>query len=264
MQIFIFNLPFSNLSDHFPCITSYLLRNVHRNGHHRRVFSKDSRRVVASDGTHSKSVKAILLARSQALTAGPSLAECKKVDSHNSNSDSIVYGPSVLARARSRPAGNWNQRIRLYQEGLAYGPWMLNLQDFDIKQIRKSDLGDGALQKFKCPATILFGLEDIALNPQLALNGTENYFADHQNKENGINDSHVIRLKSCGHWSFLEPTGAVALEDTILWLLKSDTSGDTTIVDTNHPQNTGLRDFLLAAHEDILGDLSIETYKSHN
>lgn len=263
MQIFMFNLPLSNLPDRFPYITSYLLRTVHRNGHHRRVFAKASRTVLGSAGILSESEKAALMARSQALTAGPSLVECKGTVPNGANSGEIFYGASVLARARSKPPGGWNQRIRFYHEGLAQGPWKLRpeLEDFGIKQVRHE--GDCRLQKFRCPATIIFGLQDAALDPRLALNGTEKYFAGCQDKENVTRDSHVIRLQSCGHWSFLEPMGADALEATLLWLLNSDASCDLPSRYTSLTRSAGLEDFLWATQKDLAGELTIETYRSH-
>ncbi|KAH9841257.1 Alpha/beta hydrolase family [Teratosphaeria destructans] len=211
--IFLFNLPFIGLSKWFPWLTAHLLRAVHRHGHNRLTTAATIARPTTHQGAApgpTSSPPATLLARSRALTFGPGLAE------------SAGYGPDIARRARKDPPGDWDQRIRLYREGASTASWRLSpeLQNHGVRPADWRKRG----YKFTCPATVLFGLRDLALSPRICLDGMERYFptSDDVQGAQGVVESHIVRLSECGHWSVLEPMGEKVLEETLRWLLDQD------------------------------------------
>ncbi|KAK1093980.1 hypothetical protein LTR48_001243 [Friedmanniomyces endolithicus] len=159
-----------------------------------------------------------------------------------------------------RSSCDWLQRIRLYREGLASDKW--NLAPI-LQQYRPAP--DMDEETFKCPVTAVFGLQDVAINPRLALDGIERYFprsaqvttggGGHEkhvtSTASGAGASHIVRLKDCGHWSLLEePVGSGVVEKILLWLL-SQQSGTVSKGSLEH----ALTSDELAQH------VTIETYQ---
>ncbi|KAF2770377.1 alpha/beta-hydrolase [Teratosphaeria nubilosa] len=207
--IFLFNLPLFGLSKWFPWLTAHLLRIIHRQGHNRLTTAATLARPTTHQGAApgpTSAPPASLLARSRALTFGPSLVE------------TAGYGPDIAKRARRNPPGDWDQRIRLYREGASTASWELDseLQNHGIKPADWRKRG----YKFTCPVTVIFGLQDLALSPRICLDGMERYFPTSEDVR-GVQrgESHIVRLKGCGHWSGLEPVGEKVLEETLRWLL---------------------------------------------
>ncbi|KAK1814922.1 hypothetical protein LTR12_010698 [Friedmanniomyces endolithicus] len=213
--VFMFNLPHLVLTMIPSTTMAYLLDWCHREGHHRR-------------GAASKTgqLSEVLLAESRASSFGPSSAEFT-----SQKQNEKTYNLSVRTRAMTSPPGHWLQRIRLYREGLASDKW--NLAPI-LQQYRPAP--EMEEETFKCPVTAIFGLQDVAINPRLALDGIERYFprpADvatggggHEkhvtSTASGAGASHIVRLKDCGHWSLLEdPIGSGVVEKTLLWLLST-------------------------------------------
>jgi len=142
------------------------------------------------------------VAVNMALSCGPSKAEC-----FSKTPEGVGYGSSVLLRAQTTLHGDWDERVRLYREGLGLDKWVPNYTNLESRR-------DEQTGKFCCPVDIVFGLKDVALDPRIVLENIEQYFPDHdfdptvQTSEN----KHITKLPNSGHWSILEDEGAVALE----------------------------------------------------
>ncbi|KAK0255091.1 hypothetical protein LTR12_004073 [Friedmanniomyces endolithicus] len=242
--VFMFNLPHLVLTMIPSTTMAYLLDWCHREGHHRRGAASKTGQLFEA-----------LLAESRASSFGPSSAEFTTREHDNK-----TYSPSVVNRAQSSPPGDWLQRIRLYREGLASDKW--NLAPI-LQQYRPAP--DMDEETFKCPVTAVFGLQDVAINPRLALDGIERYFprsaqvttggGGHEkhvtSTASGAGASHIVRLKDCGHWSLLEePVGSGVVEKILLWLL-SQQSGTVSKGSLEH----ALTSDELAQH------VTIETYQ---
>ncbi|TKA70146.1 hypothetical protein B0A55_06528 [Friedmanniomyces simplex] len=248
--IFMFNLPYAILTIMPLRTLEYLLDWCHREGHHRHK--------VASKPGH---VSELFLAESRASSFGPGSAECTSRDHKNS-----TYSAAVLSRATTSPPGNWLQRIRLYREGLTSGKWTLAPE---LQRYRPAPEGEG--ETFKCPVTVLFGLQDPALDPRVVLDGVERYFTgatkvatgDGSHEKQGTSTasdagaSHIVRLYGCGHWSLLEdPIGSGTLEKTLVCLLS----------ETNGADSGSLEEVLArrAQHDDLANRVTIVTHTKEN
>ncbi|KAI6821118.1 hypothetical protein KC340_g13058 [Hortaea werneckii] len=155
-----------------------------------------------------------------AASNGPS-----EVEATSRNPEGQTYGPSVLRRAKTDPPGDWLQRIRIYREGLATRSWKPSeavLPNVPTKE--ESSKSQRKAGKLRYPTTIVFGLDDLAFDIRIALDGIEDFFVSQD--EVGGRRSHVVRLKGQGHWFFTQPQGAVVLERVLFALLeKSDGGG---------------------------------------
>ncbi|KAK4501024.1 hypothetical protein PRZ48_006830 [Zasmidium cellare] len=157
------------------------------------------------------------IAKTEALSAaakrlsmayGPGRDDCK-----TSTPDGQTYGSSVLARSFTNPPGDWDQKVRLYSEGLLREPWTPSSQVGE-----GIDRSDTAAQQFKYPVNIIFGLKDVALDPRVVLDGIEKYFK--KDEHDVVADAthardRIVRLPDCGHWSILEEEGVVALDKVL-------------------------------------------------
>lgn len=145
---------------------------------------------------------------SWASSIGPGTSEC------GVSAPQDAYGSSVVERALQHPAGDWDSRLRLYREDLFAGNWTLQgAGDTDgVEQVHDAE---GRTQStFQCPATILFGVNDFALDYRICAKGVEDFFLRGKGKRSL--KSQVILMDHCGHWSPLEKTGAQVLRDMLL------------------------------------------------
>jgi len=142
-----------------------------------------------------------------ASSLGPSIEQC------NTSSRGPVYGASVRERALRFPEGDWDERIRLYREGLLTGRWRLGetLRDYAVADPTSSR------RKFQCPASIVFGKNDPALYYRICVEGVEEHFQPAE-KHLG-SQSHVQLIEDCGHWSPLEEKGREVIMDHLERLL---------------------------------------------
>ncbi|GAB1744181.1 hypothetical protein NU219Hw_g1337t1 [Hortaea werneckii] len=158
-----------------------------------------------------------------AASNGPSEAEAT-----SRNAEGQTYGPSILRRAKANPPGDWLQRIRIYREGLATRSWKpceailpyIPAKEETSNSPRKAG-------KLRYPTTIVFGLDDLAFDIRIALDGIEDFFVSKD--EIGGRRSHVVRLKGQGHWFFTQPQGAVVLERVLFALLEKSEGGSLEI-----------------------------------
>ena len=178
------------------------------------------------------------IATSLAMSCGPTVAEC-----NTRTADDLTYGPSVLKRAQNTLPGDWDQRVQLYQHGLGQDEWTpdysamaegprLGSSGENVKSPKSSPSSkrktSPGLQmdephRFKYPVDIIYGLEDEALDPRIVLDGIEEYFMKKglsSRREVTAAQNHIIKLPTCGHWSFLVDEGAEALESLLIRLSK--------------------------------------------
>lgn len=141
-------------------------------------------------------------ARSWSASLGPGAAQCQETDKPGS------YGSSVYARATQQPDRVWDERIRLYTEGLASAPW----KTAPTLQVRTRNVsGGGHASRIRCPSTVIFGLQDKFLDPRLVVERFENMI----NTESSYKGQEIL-LEDVGHWSPSNPACARILELVLL------------------------------------------------
>ncbi|KXT11053.1 hypothetical protein AC579_1971 [Pseudocercospora musae] len=149
------------------------------------------------------------LAYRLAMSYGPSLEAASEPGATGRS-----YGKSVIERARTWPPGDWDGRIRLYAEGLLREVWT---QPFS--GACKPQSAETKTLHFKCPVNIIFGLQDIALDPRIVVDGIEKYFVSNDAMADPTQEK-IIRLPDCGHWSMIEEGGVRALDKVLTEILK--------------------------------------------
>lgn len=155
---------------------------------------------------------------SWAASIGPSVNEC------TTTSQSLSYGNDVQERSIVFPHGDWDTRIRLYKEGLFTGDWTLRTQQTEEVIQMKA----GQKPCFRCPATIIWGRKDMALDYRMCVKGAEDYFRPANGHKEA--ESQIVLIEQGGHWSPLEDTGASVLRELLLELLGvNKESGDTSL-----------------------------------
>ncbi|KAK4550718.1 hypothetical protein LTR36_000297 [Oleoguttula mirabilis] len=163
---------------------------------------------------------------STAMSNGPGEAECTC-----RSLDGYTYGPSVLARARTKPPAVWLERIRLYREGLATARWVPNdVTEPYVVRYDKASVGVRKKGAFRYPMTIIFGLNDLAFDNRIVLDGIEDFFAHNTSTDEAelSKQSHVIRVPGQGHWFFASERGSKILEKALLVLLAGSGNSNTT------------------------------------
>ncbi|KAK5107679.1 hypothetical protein LTR62_000914 [Meristemomyces frigidus] len=163
------------------------------------------------------------LAQGRAASMGPGSIQCS-----GPGHDGAAYGPSVLARTKTKPAGDWIQRIRLYREGLASADWKLS------PELQQYVPGKQEDQKtFNCPVTVVFGMQDVALDPRIVLGGIERYFLPRTERKEvqiAVGPSHVVELPRSGHWSMLDSDeGKTAIEGIVRCLTADESDFGTRL-----------------------------------
>ena len=160
-----------------------------------------------------------------ASSIGPGPIELQQSAKREKGAISLQYPDSVRSRVSS---GGWMEKLRVYDEGLAFGTWEKSLETlWELNQIEQSvstgrhrsgstvgifDIGPpGTLRS---PTTIIWGKNDVALDMSLALNGIGDYF--------GMHGSHVVQVSQCGHWVPLCKQGADAWEEIVHWAVMGE------------------------------------------
>lgn len=123
-----------------------------------------------------------------------------------------AYGPSVYARSMTAMPGDWDGRVKLYAQGLLRRKWSPSYPGYVAGKVLPAEF-EG--KHFKCPVSFIFGLQDIALDPRIAVDGIEAYFVQEDKASAAYQKSRVIRFPSCGHWSLLEKDGLQALNEVL-------------------------------------------------
>ncbi|KAI5364865.1 Putative alpha/beta hydrolase-1 [Septoria linicola] len=148
------------------------------------------------------------VATRMAMACGPG-----QVESRISAEDGSAYGLSVYERSRTAISGDWDGRVKLYAQGLLRRPWTPNYPGH-VSLTENSG-------RFNCAVSFIFGIQDIALNPRIAVDGIERLFmhVDNDHDRHVAQQSRVVRLPDCGHWSLLEEDGERALQEVLVNLL---------------------------------------------
>jgi hypothetical protein len=144
----------------------------------------------------------------------------RKILLYRHNTDSFRL--QVLQRART---GGWSEKIRLYRDNLAFGPWEKSLETlWDLNQIeqntgrRSSSATDlfnvGPIGSFKARTTVIWGKGDVAIENSIATDGILDFF--------GAKPSQLIYLSRVGHWSPVEKQGIPIFEEIIAWAMEGE------------------------------------------
>jgi len=152
------------------------------------------------------------------MSYGPGPAE-----SHFRFPSSSSYGPTVQLRSQKSPQGDWDERVRIYSEGLALAKWQPNYPSHQ-PPLWLSTPGSTRKGQFSYPVHVVFGMQDIALNPGIVLGSLEEFMldADHGMRkpqietEQGIEyqtvgRSSITKLPLGGHWLMIDEQGKVVL-----------------------------------------------------
>lgn len=190
--IFMFRLPFFRMR-WFAFVVEYLLSVCHR------AAAKNDEGDALSSWSWASSV-------------GPGVAECTKLR------DGLVYGQSVLDRALGHPRGDWDTRLRLYREDLFSGHWVLRGWDVGADGVEK--VSQEEAKQFQCPASVLFGVRDFALDHRICVRGVEKLFRAANGKES--EESQIVLIEDCGHWLPLDERGSAVLIELLLEILDVD------------------------------------------
>lgn len=126
-------------------------------------------------------------------------------------------------RATKHPQGDWDERVRIYSEGLALGEWR-PIYAGHHEPLWKSD-PEMRKGQFSCPVHTIFGLGDIALDRRIALDGVELFMPNGTNDDRqlgvkfdrevqhmSVGQGSITTLPLCGHWSMLDREGERALD----------------------------------------------------
>lgn len=189
------------------------------------------------DSPHSiPSLPASLAAAAMACSNGPSPAEINNAKSPSNKSISEprkAYRASVLARAQR--GGDWDEKVRLYKEGLATARWTPSamVRPYQTQTTpspspssstssttpMKRNSEEEKKRMFKIPTTILWGTDDVALDTRIMLDGIEEHFAPSSSSPG--RKSQVVRVPDGQHWIFLEPrkdrVGPRMFERVLFW-----------------------------------------------
>lgn len=87
---------------------------------------------------------------------------------------------------------------------------------------------------FSYPVHVMFGMQDVALNPKIVLEGVENFMLDAEDgmrkaqiggeesaEVSTVGRSSVTKLWGSGHWAMVDEQGARALESLLVRLVGS-------------------------------------------
>jgi pimeloyl-ACP methyl ester carboxylesterase len=192
---------------------SWFLRVLHRLAQRKRSFLIDTP-----------------AAEAMAASVGPGASECHptpKTDMHQSYPESV---------ARRIPSGGWYNKIRLYREGLFLKPWQKSLETLfalrNLEELEESSprsksasphsahrpstaglFDSGPPGALRSPATIVYGMKDLAFEPKLGLEGIQDYL---------VKGSQVVLVEKGGHWLPVEQEGGQVLEEVITWCLEEE------------------------------------------
>lgn len=134
----------------------------------------------------------------------------------------------MFQRSKQNPRGDWDERVRIYCEGLALGEWNPSyfgyqepLSKFDPERVARKG-------QFDYPVHVMFGMQDVALDPRIVLEGLESWMQDAEDglrklqvgSEEGVEvqavgRSSLTKLWGCGHWATVDARGSRVLVDCL-------------------------------------------------
>ncbi|PWY72405.1 alpha/beta fold family hydrolase [Aspergillus heteromorphus CBS 117.55] len=171
-------------------------------------------------------------AESMASSMGPSTEECK-----TQTPDGEEYPTSLK---NDRAPSSFQHMAGYYRDKTSVGRWHKSVESITAlhsiacgRSIRRASSGTGLFDEgprgaLKACATILWGKNDIALEPQICLDGIADYL---------VPDSQLIELPLSGHFTPLERESQVALEKAIEWAAKGEKEDIGTVIKACYPNS---------------------------
>jgi pimeloyl-ACP methyl ester carboxylesterase len=151
-------------------------------------------------------------AEAMASSLGPSVEEYKTQTSEHS-----TYSGSVL---KDGGLGNFAHAVAYYRQNTAAARWSKSLETItslhaisrgnDIRRTgsRTGLFDDGPKGSLKAESTFVWGLNDIALDRRICLEGIDDYLTHR---------SHVVTLPQSGHFTPVENESRAILDKVITW-----------------------------------------------
>ncbi|GIK02434.1 hypothetical protein Aspvir_006487 [Aspergillus viridinutans] len=170
-------------------------------------------------------------AECMASTMGPSTEECK-----TRTAQCDEYPASVK---EERALSNFQHMVGYYRDGAASGRWCKSVQTIaDLhsiaggNELRRIGSGAGLFDEgptgaLKASSTILWGKKDVALDPQICLDGISDYL---------VYNSEVVMLPRSRHFTPLERQSRVAIEKTVEWAVKGEREDIGAVVQACYPE----------------------------
>lgn len=171
-------------------------------------------------------------AECMASTMGPSSEETKTRTAGN-----VGYPASVNERSH----GNFDHMVSYYRQGAAISRWRKSIETIASlhsiargNELRRTSSGaglfdDGPQGVLKAYSTVIWGKEDIALEPQLCLDGISDYL---------VHNSQVILLPRSGHFTPMERESRAALEKAVEWTVKGEREDIGAVIQACYPKST--------------------------
>lgn len=166
-----------------------------------------------------------------ASSMGPSAEECK-----TRTADGDGYPASVK---NQRVFGNFDHMTGYYRHGAAFSRWRKSVETIASlhsiargSELRRTSSGaglfdDGPQGVLKAYSTVVWGKEDIALEPQLCLDGIADYL---------VHNSHVVLLPRSGHFTPTERESRGALAKAVEWTVKGEREDLGAIIQACYPK----------------------------
>jgi pimeloyl-ACP methyl ester carboxylesterase len=156
-------------------------------------------------------------AEAMASTLGPSVEEY-----NTETSDHLTYSPSVL---KDGGLGNWAHSISYYRHNTATARWSKSIETIASlhaisrgNEIRRTGsragvFDEGPKGSLKAESTFVWGLNDIALDRRICLEGIDDYLTHR---------SQVVTLPHSGHFTPVESESRKILEEVIMWASRGE------------------------------------------
>ncbi|KAJ5894153.1 hypothetical protein N7495_005844 [Penicillium taxi] len=209
--IFVMQLPVPLVRFFLTGGNGSFMRSIHKNSHGRAEFTPQD----AAD--------------SMASTMGPSLSESKTQTAEKETYPTTISYDGEFA--------NIMEPANYYRHHGASARWrksletIANLHVISASSGRRTSNGGGLIDEgvpggLKASATILWGEKDLALYPQICLDG----FADFM-----VQGSQIIMLPDSGHFTPIEIESRVALEKAVQWAIEGEKGDVAAAVQVAYP-----------------------------
>lgn len=168
-----------------------------------------------------------------ASTIGPSQDECK-----TQTASGEEYPMSVKTE---RSVSNFVHTASYYRHGAASKRWQKSVETVanlhSISQgneLRRASSGAGMFDNgpagtLKAPSTIIWAKKDLALQPQLCLDGISDFLGSR---------SQAIELPRSGHFTPIERESRMALEKAVEWAAKGEREDIGAVITASYPKCT--------------------------
>ena len=172
------------------------------------------------------------LAECMASTIGPSNEECKTKTATGEEYPTSVKTERVLC--------NFHHMASYYRHGTATARWQKSVETvanlYTISQgneLRRASSGAGMFDEgppgvLKAYSTVIWGKDDLALEPQLCLDGISDFL---------VSQSQVVELPRSGHFTPIERESRVALAKAAEWAAKGEREDIGTVISACYPRS---------------------------